>query len=73
MSTIPEVVAAHSLGLEVFAISLVTNLAAGMTNEVLTHTAVKTPKIGLYNAHTKRGKCRSLMLPKKVDLVSSVS
>jgi hypothetical protein len=41
MSTIPETMAANALGLEVFAMSLITNLAAGMTSEILTHGAVK--------------------------------
>ena len=41
MSTIPETMAAGAMGLEVFAMSLITNLAAGMTNEVLTHGAVR--------------------------------
>ena len=40
MSTIPETMAAHSLGLEVFALSLITNLAAGLSDEILTHGAV---------------------------------
>jgi purine-nucleoside phosphorylase len=40
MSTIPETMAAKAMGLEVFAMSLITNLAAGMTKEVLTHGAV---------------------------------
>src|SRR5689334_20472342 len=34
MSTMPETMAAKAIGLEVFAISLITNLAAGLTEEV---------------------------------------
>lgn len=31
---------AHAAGIEVFAISFITNLAAGITDELLTHKAV---------------------------------
>ena len=41
MSTVPEVLAAHNLGMEVFAVSLCTNLAAGLSNKELTHGDVK--------------------------------
>ncbi len=40
MSTVPEVIAARHAGLEVLAISCVTNLAAGMTGEKLSHEEV---------------------------------
>lgn len=40
MSTVPEAIAAHALGAEVVAISLVTNLAAGITGERLSHEEV---------------------------------
>ena len=40
MSTVPETVAARSLGLDVLAFSLVTNLAAGITGAPLDHTEV---------------------------------
>lgn len=50
MSTIPETISAHSAGLEVFGMAFITNLAAGMKDEVLTHGAVITffsPLFGL--------------------------
>ncbi len=37
MSTVPETILARWLGLRVLALSLVTNLAAGMSGEVLSH------------------------------------
>ena len=40
MSTVPEAIAAHALGAEVVAISLVTNAAAGVTGEKLSHEEV---------------------------------
>jgi len=40
MSTVPEAIAAHALGAEVLAYSLVTNLAAGITGQKLSHEQV---------------------------------
>ena len=40
MSTVPETIVARGLGLDVTAVSLVTNLAAGVTGEPLDHTEV---------------------------------
>lgn len=40
MSTVPEAIAAHALGAEVVAISLVSNAAAGITGEKLSHEEV---------------------------------
>jgi purine-nucleoside phosphorylase len=40
MSTVPEAIAAHALGAEVLAISLVTNPAAGLSGERLDHADV---------------------------------
>ena len=40
MSTVIEAIAARHLGAEVMAISLVTNLAAGITGEPLSHAEV---------------------------------
>jgi purine-nucleoside phosphorylase len=40
MSTVPEAIAAHSLGAEILGISLVTNAAAGVTGEKLNHAEV---------------------------------
>ena len=40
MSTVPEVIAARAMGIRVLGISLITNAAAGMTGEPLTHEEV---------------------------------
>lgn len=42
MSTIAETIAAHHMGIQVCAISCVTNLAAGLSHEKLDHEDVKT-------------------------------
>ena len=41
MSTVPEVILARFLGLRVAAISTITNMAAGMSAEVLSHEHTK--------------------------------
>jgi purine-nucleoside phosphorylase len=41
MSTVPEVILARFLGLEVAAISTITNMAAGLSDEVLSHEHTK--------------------------------
>jgi len=40
MSTVPEAIAAHALGVEVLAISLPTNWAAGITEQKPSHQEV---------------------------------
>jgi purine-nucleoside phosphorylase len=40
MSTVPEVIVARHMGLNVLAISCVTNMAAGITGEKITHEEV---------------------------------
>ena len=40
MSTVPEAIAARHMGMEVLGISLVTNLAAGLSGEPLNHEEV---------------------------------
>ena len=48
MSTVPEVILARFLGLEVAAFSIITNMGAGMTGDELSHTETKdmAPKGG---------------------------
>ena len=41
MSTVPEVVVAHHSGIKCAGITCITNMAAGVTNEILTHEDVK--------------------------------
>ncbi len=41
MSTVPEVVVAHHSGIRCAGISCITNMAAGVTNEILSHEDVK--------------------------------
>jgi purine-nucleoside phosphorylase len=61
MSTVPEAIAAHALGAEVLAISLVTNAAAGVTGEKLNHAEV----IAAGKAAADRmGKLLAKVLPK---------
>ncbi len=50
MSTVPEVIAAANYGIEVLGISLITNMAAGVLNQPLSHDEV----IATGNAATKR-------------------
>ena len=40
MSTVPEAIAARHMGAEVLGISLITNLAAGMSGQALSHEEV---------------------------------
>jgi purine-nucleoside phosphorylase len=41
MSTVPEVILARFLGLKVAAISAITNMAAGLSNEQISHEHTK--------------------------------
>ncbi len=41
MSTVPEAVIAHHSGIKVAGITCITNMAAGVTNEILSHEEVK--------------------------------
>jgi inosine/guanosine/xanthosine phosphorylase family protein len=56
MSTVPEVLAARHCGLEVAAVSLVTNLAAGLSQAPLTHEETLT------EAHKAYGSMEKLLL-----------
>ena len=61
MSTVPEVIAARHMGLEVLAISCVTNMAAGLSGEKINHEEV------LETGERVRGKFLALLravLPK---------
>lgn len=62
MSTIPEVIAARAMGIRVLGISLITNAAAGMTGEPLTHDEVilAGQEAGPRFAKLVRGVIRSL-------------
>ena len=61
MSTVPEAIAAHALGAQILAISLVTNAAAGVTGEKLNHAEV----IAAGKAAADRmGKLLARVLPK---------
>ncbi|NBO16376.1 MAG: purine-nucleoside phosphorylase [Actinobacteria bacterium] len=61
MSTVPEAIAAHALGAEILAISLVTNAAAGVTGEKLNHAEVITAGKA---AADQMGKLLARILPK---------
>ena len=41
MSTVPEAVVAHHSGIKCAGITCITNMAAGVTNEILSHEDVK--------------------------------
>jgi purine-nucleoside phosphorylase len=56
MSTVPEAIAAHALGAEVLAISLPTNLAAGLGEEKLSHLDV------MATGDAAAERCASLLL-----------
>lgn len=45
MSTVPEAVVAHHSSIKIAGISCITNMAAGVTNEILTHEDVKKTAI----------------------------
>jgi purine-nucleoside phosphorylase len=60
MSTVPEVILANSLGLEVLGLSMVTNMAAGITGQPLSHEEVMET--------SAQGKSRFKQLVKKIAL-----
>ena len=45
MSTIPEAMLSHSYGMKTFALSCISNMAAGMSNEKLSHQDVQNASI----------------------------
>ncbi len=70
MSTVPEVIVARHMGLEVLAISCVTNMAAGMTGEKLSHAEV------METGERVRGKFLALLravLPKIESWIESAA
>jgi purine-nucleoside phosphorylase len=70
MSTVPEVIAARHMGVEVLAISCVTNMAAGMSGEKINHDEV------LETGERVRGKFLALLravLPKIDACLDSLS
>ena len=64
MSTVPEVIAANHIGLNVLAVSCVTNMAAGISKEKLSHEDVKVV------AHKAIKKFKTLIL-KTVELIGN--
>jgi purine-nucleoside phosphorylase len=63
---VPEAIAAHALGAEVLAVSLVTNLAAGITGEPLSHEEV------LARGRAAAPRCSDLLVG-LLDRISSVA
>lgn len=61
MSTVPEAIAAHALGAQILAISLVTNAAAGVTGEKLDHKEVIAAG---KEASTRMGALLKAVIPK---------
>ncbi|MGH3451252.1 MAG: purine-nucleoside phosphorylase, partial [Haloechinothrix sp.] len=59
MSTVLEAIAAQAAGIEVFGLSLVTNLAAGLTGQPLSHEEVL--EVGRASAHRMGTLLRELM------------
>ena len=55
MSTVPEVIIAHHCGLKVAVVSVITNLAAGMTSNVLSHEET------LFHANANGDKLKNLL------------
>lgn len=45
MSSVPEADMAALLGLECYGVSLLTNMGAGLTNEILSHDDVKSTAV----------------------------
>ena len=67
MSTVPEVIVARHMGLEVLAISCVTNMAAGMSGEKISHEEV------LETGERVRGKFLALLRAVLPKIDASVS
>ena len=62
MSTVPEVILARFLGLRVAAISTITNMAAGLSDEAISHEHTKA----MAPARRRQARAGAAALPRRV-------